>query len=499
MNFFTPYNKSNFKNFKLQISDRYNKDNINSSSLYNSMNIRRANGNELYRKIKRLSNSKTFENIYKNETDWSKDIINYETEKKNLKWGRNPPVRYFTKLYINSEDRIFNPITQKFTNKLREENLRQNEKNDLINSIAKGYDNEINESQYFNIINWQDKLKGFENDINYPKSPRVRRKKYFNILSKNYNILSNIDINSHHFDKPENRPKIFLDNTKNSFDFNDKSMKRNKIIITRGLKDYNILSNEYYENTNEKKNIDLEINLLNSAKKFYKSRLVNPITGIYYNEEKEKEKNIQDKKKLNLKKFLINKKEALYNPFNLKIYDKDKLEEKDRINMNKIARYKIRNHLENYYRENNNLFYEKYMKSLKNKLSYDRYKPSDDRAYDILNHEEILNLVKYKKDNNCRTPWKLIKEGSNEHETLSKSLQTLDINKDDIHKRYAENKIKREKLLKKLPRFDSDPLFKIKKNIRKINFELDKPKKIIKNNSLILDKKKWFNLKISKK
>ena len=304
MNFFTPYNKSNFKNFKLQISDRYNKDNINSSSLYNSMNIRRANGNELYRKIKRLSNSKTFENIYKNETDWSKDIINYETEKKNLKWGRNPPVRYFTKLYINSEDRIFNPITQKFTNKLREENLRQNEKNDLINSIAKGYDNEINESQYFNIINWQDKLKGFENDINYPKSPRVRRKKYFNILSKNYNILSNIDINSHHFDKPENRPKIFLDNTKNSFDFNDKSMKRNKIIITRGLKDYNILSNEYYENTNEKKNIDLEINLLNSAKKFYKSRLVNPITGIYYDEEKEKEKNIQDKKKLNSKKFL---------------------------------------------------------------------------------------------------------------------------------------------------------------------------------------------------
>ena len=483
MSSLTPFNSS----IKILNSDN----NSNENSFLKNMGIRRATKNISYQSLKKLAHSKTFDNIQPKETDWKKDIIDYEQDKKNLKWGRNPPVRYYTKLYINSNERIFNPITQKYTDKLKEE------KTELINNISKCYDNEINSSQTYNIINLQDKLKGFENDRNYPQSPRVRRKKFYNLTPKiNYNILSNLNYKIHHFDKPEKRPNIKLDKDNMNGLFNFKGNHINRIIITKGLKDYNILSNDYNENDKEKKKIDNEVHNLIASKKFFKRRKINPLTGIYYDEEQEK--NFQEKKELILKKLLNKKEEGLYNPFNFKVYDEEKLKEKDLLNSNKISRYRIRQQIDKYYHLKKEILEEKYLNSLKNKLSYDRYKQVDERGYDLLSNQEILSLKKDEKNSNDKNPWKLIKDGCNEHETISKSQHLLMRDKDDIFRKYANAKIKREEVNKKLPRLDSDPLFQIKKNRNKINFAFNKQKKITKTNSFLLDKKDWFNLRMSK-
>ena len=132
------------------------------------------------------------------------------------------------------------------------------------------------------------------------------------------------------------------------------------------------------------------------------------------------------------------------------------------------------------------------------KLSYDRYKLVDERGYDLLSNQEILSLKKDEKNSNDKNPWKLIKDGCNEHEAISKSQHLLMRDKDDIFRKYANAKIKREEVIKKLPRLDSDPLFQIKKSRNKINFVFNKPKKITKTNSFLLDKKDWFNLRMSK-
>ena len=493
MSSFSPMNKNNLSNdLPLKIFDIDNTKNENSFLRY--MNLNKANKNESYQNIKKLAHSQTFDNITPKNTDWINDIKDYEKEKKVLKWGKNPSVKYFTKLYINSQNRIFNPITQKYLDKTKEEKYKNKEITDLINNISKGLDNELAVSQTYDIINLRDKLKVFENDKNYPQSPRVRRKKFYNLTPKiNYNILSNLNYKIHHFEKPEKRPNIRLTKDNMNGVFNYKGNHKNKIIITRGLKDYNILSNEYYENNNEKKKIDDYIYKMNATKKFFKLRKLNPLTGIYYNEELEK--NEQEKKELIVKKLLNKKKEGLYNPFNFKIYDEEKLKQKDILTMNKKARYKIRGQIDDYYKLKNISNDHKYLNNLKNRLSYMRYKQEDERPYDILNHNDFLYLKKDQKNSNDKSPWKLIKEGANEHETISKS-QNLDINdKDEIFRRYTSNKLKREEIIKKLPRLDSDPVFQINKNKRKINFEFNKPK-IIKTNSFILDKKAWFNLKM---
>ena len=489
MSSFTPFNST------LKIATNDNSFDENSFLKY--MDIRRSNRNPSYINIKKLTHSKTFDDIQPKETDWKKDVNDYEQEKKFLKWGRNPPVRYFTKLYINSEDRIFNPITQKYLDKSKEEKLKQNEKTELINHISKRLDNELRISQTYNIINLQDKLKGFENEPNYPQSPRVRRKKFYDLTPKiNYNILSNLNYQIHHFDKPEKRPIIKLDKDNINGIFFFKGNHKNRINLTKGLKDFNILTNDYYENDKDKKKVDNEVYNLNAAKKFFKFRKLNPLTGIYYDEEQEK--NSKDKNELMIKKLLNKKEEGLYNPFNFKVYDEEKLKQKDLLNSNKKSRYKIREHIDNYYHLKNEASDEKYLNSLKNKLSYDRYKQIDERGYELLNNQVNLSLKKDEKNSNDKNPWKLIKEGCNEHGTISKSQNLMLIDKDEIFRKYTKAKIKREEVIKKLPRLKSDPIFQLKKNKNKINFIFSKPKKLLKNNSFLLDKKEWFNLRMSK-
>ena len=127
MSSLTPFNSP----IKILNSDN----NSNENSFLKNMGIRRATKNISYQSLKKLAHSKTFDNIQPKETDWKKDIIDYEQDKKNLKWGRNPPVRYYTKLYINSNERIFNPITQKYTDKLGEEKLKQDKILEIQNQL----------------------------------------------------------------------------------------------------------------------------------------------------------------------------------------------------------------------------------------------------------------------------------------------------------------------------------------------------------------------------
>ena len=154
--------------------------------------------------------------------------------------------------------------------------------------------------------------------------------------------------------------------------------------------------------------------------------------------------------------------------------------------------------MEQYYHLKNEIDEEKYLDKLKKLLSYNRYKQVDERGYKLISNQEILSLKKDEKNSNDKNPWKLLKEGSNEHGTISKSQNLMNGDKDEILRKYANAKIKREEKIKKLPRFDSVPIFLIKKNKNKINFQFNKPKNIIKSDSFLLDKKEWFSLRMSK-
>ena len=60
--------------------------------------------------------------------------------------------------------------------------------------------------QTYNVINFENKLTGLENRPDYPKEkPWYFRPDRDSLV--NYNIISNMNLKDHHFDKPEKRPE----------------------------------------------------------------------------------------------------------------------------------------------------------------------------------------------------------------------------------------------------------------------------------------------------
>ena len=479
------YNNSNIIQFDFNNS-------VNQNAQMQSMDNSSRNNNEINKNMKRLIHSQTFDNIFRKETNWPKDLNDYQYKKKNLEWGKNPPANYVTKQYITSAERIFNPIIQKYNDKKYEEELKIQEKKDIINSIVKGYDKELKNIQVYNIINLDDRLKGLEDNQRYPKTTLQKRKKFFKLTPKiNYNILSGYNFKIHHFDNPEKRPKIELNNKDNIIDFyNNGGKQRQKIILTRSLKDYNIISNEYNNYNKEKIDVDLKFQYLKAANNFYKKNNQNPLTGKYYDEEKEKK--YQEQKELNIKNLLNKKKQGLYNPFNGIVTNEEELKKKEQLIENRILRFKNRKDLDNFYRMIDIQKEDKYMNMLKNKLFYQRFKEIDKRRFNILNNNEVLEINKFDKMKNKKTSWELIKEGSNQNESISKKHLNISKDKEEIEKQYIEAKIKRNEKIKNLPRINSDPFFAIKYNKSKINLSANNSKNMKKDNCFCIDKNEWF-------
>ena len=445
----------------------------------------------------KMARSYTFDNIVIKETNWPEDIKKYDYTKKNLPWGANPRPEIVKEKYVKSLDSYFNPITQKYKDKEYDKELKKLEEREIKNKLASNYDKELRVMQTYDIINLQDRLKGFENHPDYPnlKGDGPKFKKINHLSTKqNYNILSNISLSQHHYDKPENRPVD--NNAKNRI---GNYMKR----VNYGqYKDYNIISNKYKNYDKEKKDIDTQLKIYESAKKFYNSRDYDAIKGVYVDDEKEKR--FQEERKNKIEELKHLKRDSVFNPFNNQIFDQEKFDEENKKLANKIYRYSLRPEIENFQHQQDLRKDIAKNNSLRTKLIYQRFKPIDKRGYDVISGKEKYNF--YKNTLSCRSfqkPWEMIKHGVNDNETLSKKKLYLCYDKDDNNQRFSECKVQREKMLKELPKIENEQIFKIKKYPSKVNLNSMRNNNFDNNrygnqdnglHSFILDKKMWFSL-----
>ena len=462
------------------------------------------NQTENNRNVKLLSNinkypnmtrSQTLDYIFPKETNWSEDIKNYYNQKKKLQWGYNPKPNIISLKSVKSAESIFNPITQKFTNTNFETELKKSEQKNLIDKIANFYDKELRNIQTYNIINLRDRFKGFEHHPNYPdnnkeiqKKPNIKYKPINLKKEKNYNIISNLNFNIHHYDKPENRPI-----EKNGDNFNNNSM--NNLRYNNCFKDYNIINNRYYKFNNDKTKTDLDLIKLNAATKFYKSRDYDIIKGVFCNPEKEER--YQENKKIENEKLKNKKRDCVFNPFTNEIYDQEKFEELKKKFQNSIYRYSLKPQIDNYYHRQQlrkDIIKEK---ELNSKLIYNRYKDIDKRGYDFINHDFKYNVYKNSLNfKNIKNPWEILQGGVNENENLSKKELFLSYDKEDSDKKYNKCKVDRVKIVKNLPKIEKDELF-CRKSDSNIIERRQKNKiyfgKRNEHNSFEIDKNLWFS------
>ena len=75
----------------------------------------------------------------------------------------------------------------------------------MIDVLARNRDTALRYEQTYNVVNFENKLKGLENRDNYPKEKPWYFRPGKDTL-QDYNIISNIDMQEHHFQPPEKRP-----------------------------------------------------------------------------------------------------------------------------------------------------------------------------------------------------------------------------------------------------------------------------------------------------
>ena len=106
---------------------------------------------------------------------------------------------------MKQQDCIYNPITQVFNDPGREAAVQNIEKQNMTQVLASNKDRALRYEQTYNILNFDNKLKGLEDRQDYPKE----KPWYFRPgkdTKADYNILSNKPMKEHHFAAPDQRP-----------------------------------------------------------------------------------------------------------------------------------------------------------------------------------------------------------------------------------------------------------------------------------------------------
>ena len=149
--------------------------------------------------------------VIPNDKKWSEKMSKYKSEKNSYKFNTTDFPQRVTHTFQKEQENSFNPITQRYTDNMREKSIRQYDKKTKIDDISKGYDQELSLESTYNLINLRNKLKG----LNYSLDKYIRDKKKLvfdnpttNIYYKPYNIITNNSFKVQYFLPPEQRDKI---------------------------------------------------------------------------------------------------------------------------------------------------------------------------------------------------------------------------------------------------------------------------------------------------
>ena len=319
------------------------------------------------------------------------------------------PQRRITNREIKKNDTFFNPITQRYSKD--DHIIRQSEAKSIPRKIASYYDRSLRYEQTFNIISLKDKFRLFKNHPDYPTEKEPFGNKTLKDMSKiEYNILSNVNLKDHHFERPEKRPDKPSTSPKIK-----QSMKQ---VWT--FKDYDIISNKYNNDDSAKSGVNEKAFKLEAASKYWRTHNFNPLTGKYFDDEKEKTYQLAMKEKekihgakqtLKLPK-RVQEQGLLYNPVNMKILDKERLINHEERLRNKIKRYEQKNQIDEFFLKRDMALTERAEIRKSNKKCYEYYREQDNRGFNIVNNSDQPKYKTSLKLKDHKNDWDVLKEGS---------------------------------------------------------------------------------------
>ena len=255
-------------------------------------------------------------------------------------------------------------------------------------------------------------------------------------------------------------------------------------------RDYDIISAKYKCYNDEKVNLDKELSKLQTAKIFYKNNDYNPVKGVYFNQEKEKEfqKNLEEKKK-NWGKDKLEKmpkcakgRSDIYDLISLKIVNKKDFDKMVTDERNKKKRYEIRNEMEKYYHERTLQDQDKEIAKYQKIQNYN----ASNAAKLYINNIQLRNKL---------NDWEKILKGAGDNSTFKvKQIYKDPFEHFDAGKDLDKYKLIRNKTVAALPKIEEDKNFIRKKKISKCVSHRDIKRNVLGTN-YEFNKERFFNVK----
>lgn len=255
---------------------------------------------------------------------WGEQIKTYKANSVKVPWKANErePVEVVTRYQMSRDERDFDPVAGKFRDRERERQYRREERATALLKMQEGKEQALGHTATFDIINHKSKVKGGKGKgaalmVARPTMPDTR---------SSYNIVSN---------KGPLPP--------------GQSEGRHQVHADPNEVDFNIISNKYLSNHDEKQEQDDEAARHLAAEKYWKSHNYDPVEGVFVDPAKEAEYHAavrasEAKQGLSARARLPRSAQysegALYDPINLAMRDEQRFKEVEAIGDRTVAKIK---------------------------------------------------------------------------------------------------------------------------------------------------------------
>eukprot|EP00929_Paragymnodinium_shiwhaense_P053194 TRINITY_DN26629_c0_g1_i1.p1 TRINITY_DN26629_c0_g1~~TRINITY_DN26629_c0_g1_i1.p1 ORF type:complete len:599 (-),score=95.19 TRINITY_DN26629_c0_g1_i1:167-1963(-) len=367
--------------------------------------------------------ARTMEDLKAPASTWAAEIQNYERTKRRvvdegLVYSRQPTVKGGE---IRRQERMFDPLLQRYRDDRTELHQRTSEERERVGHLNRAQDISILRGQPFNILTHESKLEalapGVDPERMAPKRPRNKLAGRPGAAEPDsaldYNILSNIPHEHHHWAPPEARPHIAH------------RKPRERTVPAFLVKDFNIISNRYADAHEDRMRCDKELNILEAAKKYSKSNKFDPIAQQFNDpREEERARTCDDARDVELVMRAENlippsykgRQAAFYDIMSHQVNDPAMVKMYDTLESERKARYKNR-HIVEHNCHAQDIKRDHIVESRKlNNIAPERYQEDAMRGYDILNGKRYGkgHQEKYLHEPSTRprmTPWEKVQAG----------------------------------------------------------------------------------------
>jgi hypothetical protein len=391
------------------------------------------------------SMGRTMDDLRAPAATWSSEVRNYEAQKRHvvdagLVAGQQlklPPGSF------QAQERVFDPLLQRYRDSSVEAKQRHHEERERVSHLNRAADIQILREHPFHIVNHSSKIEklapgkdpmrlGGHGTLG-EKERTTHGKGNFPDTAVDYNIVSNIPFEKHHWGREDERPRM-----------KEKSPRQRKIPGFLN-KDFHIITNKYSDNHSEKMRQEKRVSLLEGTDKHMHVNSFDPVVGRFVDPRvEERVRTIDDAREMEIVMRADERVPPSYkgresahygilsherhNPDMLRVWDAQDAERKDRFKNRYIVEHN--QHAQDIKGDHIN-----HVRAL-NRISHGRHEETVRRGYDLIDGKAYGPGAKEKHlhepyTKQALTPWEKVEQSTGQLGT--RGTHTPAVSTDKLH------------------------------------------------------------------